>query len=474
MSRRATAAVLDWVQRRMPCWIKGAPSRLTAPRGIATSAIPSSQPLGFRRYEYGLQWYKSKEDLIEASPGEVLVGTSYEYGAASRKSPQLKQVRKYSAFHCHEDYWETIEEINKRGKLQNLHEVFPSHASRCLYFDIDGPPDFGDIHAHIIPWLQQYVRWFFSGDRLDWSANDPEPVVLRSADPSKYSCHVVFPQIQFENYSVQEQYMKVLLSGLPALEVDLEGNESVPILAKLVDHVPYTRFQLFRGPYACKLKNGQLRPETVLEPEGFFRDDPLACFAGHVEDRYALELPSLQRVLEWNPEVRNLHETHQRHVMDAAVEGPRQVSPQDLASLYMECFRQRTGGGILDLGGMTDLEQYEAAFQWLHPERASQWWSWFRICGVTCRMLERYAENRVAQHRIWTAHMAWSSAYPAFNEDENVQRVRQGAGRRVSGLHLLLNLVRFDNPDMQVRTSTWQWHRSTAARPDRSAPIAHP
>mmetsp|Transcript_18530 Transcript_18530/g.58048 ORF Transcript_18530/g.58048 Transcript_18530/m.58048 type:complete len:480 (+) Transcript_18530:3-1442(+) len=438
-----TASALRWAQRRIGTrW-----------------ATQCGRPLGFSRFEYGLEWYKSKDDLMRSSPGKVLVGTSYEYQAAT---PTVRQVRKYASFHSHEEYWSTIEKHDKNGMLQNLHEVFPMEASRCLYFDVDGPPGFRELHAHVIPWLQHYVRWVFSGDRLGWGQGDPEPVVLRSSDQSKYSCHVVFPQIQFDGYFVQEQYMRVILDGLPAFVVDLEGGESVEVLSKLVDRVPYSRFQLFRGPYACKLAAGQLRRETSLEPESWFRGDPLTCFAGHVEPYYALDLPNVQRILEWNPELRDLHMTHQRHVGDAAVEGPRQISPQDLASLYMESFRQRAVGGFIDFAGMTDLEQYEAALEWLHPDRASQWWSWFRISGVTCSMLERYEDNRAAQDRILRAHMRWASAYPTFSEEENLDMIRNSAGRRVSRLHLLLNLVRFDNPGMQVRTSTWQWCGRTA------------
>jgi len=265
----------------------------------------------------------------------------------------------------------------------------------------------------------------------------------------------VFPQIQFCDHSEQDGYIKVLLDGLPALLIDLADGEHVPILAKLVDRVPYTRFQLFRGPHACKLVSGQLRPETSLQPDKLFRDDPLTCFAGRTEPSYALELPSVQNVLDWNPEVSNLHKRHQQRILDATVDGPRQISPQDQANLYTELFRQRASVGIIDFAGMTDLEQYEAALKWIHPERASHWWSWFRISGVTSRMLERYSDNPVARDRIWHAHRRWSRAYPAFTEEENIELVQQSAGRPVSGLHLLLNLVRFDNPDVQVRTTLW-------------------
>merc|ERR1712216_693211 len=97
-------------------------------------------------------------------------------------------------------------------------------------------------------------------------------------------------------------------------------------------------------------------------------------------------------------------------------------------------------------------EIFEQAHMWLHPQRANQWWSWFRLCGVTHSMLEKYGQNAEARERIWRAHHTWSSQYTNFCADEDVDMVMRCRGKRVSGLPLLMRLVRFDNPDMEVRT----------------------
>lgn len=422
---------------------------------LAPQGGPWTPSRGFQRQEYGLDWYPSKEALYQACPGPVFVGTAYEYWAPS-KPLKPRQARKYAAFQSHEEFWESISDHNRRGRPQNLHEVLPADRPRCLYFDVDGSPEHSKLHNQIMAWLRHYVRWFFGGDHLGWSPTDPDPVVLRSSDPTKYSCHVVFPQIQLTDYAQQREYLGVLLNGLPALVVDLEDGESVPILQQLVDRVPYTQFQLFRGPFACKLSAGQLRPETMLEPEGYFRSDPLTCFAGYVYPDYALALPPVQQLLDWNEELRHLNKQQQQRVHAATREEPRAVSPLDVANLYQAAFQQHSGGGTVDFAGMTDLEKYEEALRWLHPERASQWWSWFRISGVTCKMLQRYRDNQPACERIWSAHFAWSRSYPDFDQGENVDMVRAGRNRPTSGIQLLLNLVRFDNPDMTVRTSIWQ------------------
>lgn len=158
----------------------------------------------------------------------------------------------------------------------------------------------------------------------------------------------------------------------------------------------------------------------------------------------ALELPSVNELLECNPELRHYYEQHANRVMAS---GNGTCSMQDIA-LYESMF-QRPGGGVLDFAGRPDLEVYEEALvRWLHPERATQWWSWFRLCGVTYSMLERYENDVQARDRIWQAHHTWSSQYALFSAEENVEMVMKSRGKRVSSLPLLMRLVRFDNPDM--------------------------
>lgn len=402
--------------------------------------------------EHGLEWHMSKQSLLLSEPGPVLVGSSYEVpgGGVSR------QVRKYSSFQSHEDYWDLVRRYDDDGLQHNLHEVFPADQARCLYFDLDGPPGYKETQSKIVEWLQHYVRWFFAGDRMEWEASSPHPVVLTSPDPSKFSCHVVFPELQFANHEEQARYMEVLFDGLPALEVKLEGGQSVPILKQVVDRVPYSRFQLFRGPYACKLSQGRLRRDTQLDPEGHFRGDPLTIFAGHVVEEYALDIPLVEDLLARNDELRHLHEQAKAMVASAGVELGR-ISPQDRANLYDAKFR-RHDSGVINFTGQTDLEVYESALGLLHPDRASQWWSWWRVSGVTCRMLRRYQDNEHARSRIWNAHFQWSSAYPTFDAEENVELVEGLAGKPLPDETLLFRMACFDNPNADVRLAPWQTH----------------
>jgi hypothetical protein len=410
---------------------------------------------GFKQHEYGLQWYPSRAALLDSSPGSVLVATSYQHGSPAY-SNSVKQARKYASLHTHEDFWQHISNHKAQDRPQNFHEVFDAGHPRCLYFDIDGTAEYRESHENVIAWLREFVRWFFCGDRLNWPAEAPEPQVLTSRDPAKYSCHVIFPQIQFRDFAEQESYIKVLLNALPALKVDLEGGVSLPVLQELVDPMPYMRFQLFRGPYACKLRHGRLAKDTQLAPEGYFRSDPLTYFAGYVNHDYALTLPSVEELLAWNEQVRELHAFRKDQVVMATRDGSWPVSPLDERNLYLPQFQRRTGGGVIDFAGMTDLELFEEALQWLHEERAAQWWSWFRISGVTCTMLKRYRHNRAACDRIWRAHMAWSRQYSHFDERENIDVVEAGVSKHVSGLRLLLQIIHHDNPQFEVRLETWQ------------------
>jgi len=425
------------------------PSRASARCCASIQPGPWRPGLGFRQFEYGLKWHTSKDEALKATPGQVLVSSSYE--CESRGS--VRRVMRYASFSSYYEYWDCISRYRSGGRPQNLHEVLLSTKPRCLYFDLDGDSRFRSIHNEIIEWLRQYVRWFFSADRIGWNLSSPKPVVLVSSDPSKYSCHVLFPELQFADHATQQGYLPALLTALPALEVDIDDHETLPILQVVVDRVPYSKFQSLRGPYACKLKDGELRTDTQLVPEdGFFQGDPLTCFAGYVDTSYALPMPPLSQLLAWNSEISDLHEQHRVRV--AAPDGGNAVSPQDIANLYDTAF-QRYQGGVLDLAGKTDIAVYEEALKWIHPERALQYWSWFRICGVTCKMLEQYANDTAAQERIWLAHKLWSGSYPQYSDEENAQKVEEARGKRISGLALLRRLVCFDNPNMQIRMRIW-------------------
>lgn len=429
-------------------------------RGIASMprAAPGIQSaFGFRKYEFGLQWYPKKEDALIARKGEILVGASYEMIPKNYRGKR-RQVKKFSAFPTHCDYWDTVLRHLKLQEPQGLFEALQEDQARCLYFDLDGRPELRGMHEDIIELLRAFVRWTLGGDDLGWAQEDPIPVVLSSPDPNKYSSHVLFPQIQFANYEHMRRYVELILKALPLLTIEEDGRQ-VPLLASVVDCAPYMRFQLLRGPFACKLKDGLLRPDTCLVPddEEYFRNDPLSCFAGYVDEDFNLPMLTLEKLMEIKPE---LQETQLQtcdavarvngsiaSLPDAGEWGP---SLHDQTLLFVEEFQMQGCNRSQDLSCMNPVEVYETTLEMLHPGRASQWWSWFRICGVTYSMLERYNDDSEARDRIWQAHHNWSRSFLRYSEEENVDAVLSSQGKRVSGLQLLVKLAKWDNPDVNV------------------------
>eukprot|EP00930_Biecheleria_cincta_P073788 TRINITY_DN61075_c0_g1_i1.p1 TRINITY_DN61075_c0_g1~~TRINITY_DN61075_c0_g1_i1.p1 ORF type:complete len:465 (-),score=58.58 TRINITY_DN61075_c0_g1_i1:51-1445(-) len=448
-------------------------------RRVSSKVVRTSAPgptlwfpkRGFEPRSFGLDWFPNAEALFESIPAvgprPVCVAAPYESETheLEDRSGGIRQARKYAMFPSHADYWDFIDECEREERPQSLQEIFLSEQPRCLYFDLDGHPAYKRAHKDLMRWLQLFVRWFFSGDQLGWAQNDPEPVVLTSAEPSKYSCHVMFPQVQFSSHAHQCEYISALLGALPALEVDLEGRMTVQVLDRLVDRVPYSKFQCFRGPYACKLKTGELCYDTRLEPEMFFHGDELTCFAGHVDSGYSLPLPKLSELLEWNKELKDFCSRQQERLRDDS-SSSRFFSPassQNQANLYRVCFQKRHLTSQLNLAGRTEIERFEACLEHLHPDRASDRYSWWTISGVTSSLLQDYGSDDAARARIWKAHFGWSSGYTWFDKDENIDMVERANGKRTSGIRLLSNLVKHDNPGLEVRDEHFRIHYGRAS-----------
>jgi len=433
-------------------------------RLLRAKAAPMRPRRGFQRFEFGLEWHRSLDELYASyGAGQVpkhsaLVAATYEYESKSVSLVEqplwreghrslVGQARKFSSFDSHEELWDQIQECQKKAQLHTFDEVLEESRPRCLYFDLDGDPAYNSHDDLIQDILRRYVRWFFGGDELGWDVQDPEPVALTSMRPTKYSSHVLFPQIQFKNYAHQCRYLPCLLRCAAAeVHAELEGEgEPHYILKNLVDRAPYKKLQLLRAPRACKLQGGLLDPETCMEPQEPFAGDELTFFASYVHEDYALELPTMQQLMDNNPSIA-------KHYHCWAREGRQR---DDL--LFSLDFHRPAIPDSLDLAALTDLERYEQCMPLLHPDRASDWSSWFRISGITATMLHKYEHDREACDRIWDAHCRWSSTYPHFDERENWDIVWQAMDRRTAGLRLLLELVRHDNPDLKVRELAWSF-----------------
>ncbi|CAE7287853.1 unnamed protein product [Symbiodinium necroappetens] len=410
---------------------------------------------GFRKYEHNLEWHRSLPQLFEqttVSEDSVLVASPYEYEADERETPFLREGRgfvgqamKYSMFHSHEELWEEIQNHRHRGQVQLFNEVLEEGRPRCLYFDLDGDAAYNLSHETIVKLLHLFVRVFFHGDALGWNIEEPEPVVLTSCRPDKYSCHVLFPQIQFANFAHQNQYLPALLRLAQEATVELEGQGSQHILKHVLDGAVYKKLQLLRGPWACKLKGGHIDTATRMEPEEPYWGDDLTCFASYVQPDYALELPCMNEIAERNPLVGRI-------LQDSAHSS---FLRREDNSIFSPDFQTQLGPKFLDLAGLTQLERYETCMELLQPERACDWWSWFRVSGVTSTMLDKYHDNDAARQRIWDTHCRWSGQYPHFCEQENFEVVMKAQERRTPGIKFLVEVLEHDYPGLEVRQEAW-------------------
>ena len=124
------------------------------------------------------------------------------------------------------------------------------------------------------------------------------------------------------------------------------GGEALALLLdELVDMVPYTRCQLLRGPYACKLQDSRLLSETSfqLQPGWPFEKDPLTAFASYASLAHALDLPTLSKLCGKNQALQRVEERcPRRSIHKVLAPGLKTAAPSnsDMNVLYIDCFRK--------------------------------------------------------------------------------------------------------------------------------------
>eukprot|EP00397_Hematodinium_sp_SG-2012_P022945 GEMP01023813.1.p1 GENE.GEMP01023813.1~~GEMP01023813.1.p1 ORF type:complete len:257 (+),score=40.30 GEMP01023813.1:528-1298(+) len=221
----------------------------------------------------------------------------------------------------------------------------------------------------------------------------------------------------------QSQYVPRLVEGISDFSETLED---------VVDRIPYSRFQLFRCPWAAKLSSEGLQRDTMfVPPKDQFRNNPNTVFVGYTKSTYRRPLPP---PIPWTPRV-------------IARQGFR-AGLLDGNCLYLDRFLQTERDYVFHFD--TDVAfSLRQALALLHPYRATHWWSWFRICGVIFRIYEEQI-NRGSKDEVMEAFLQWSQRYyPYFQRDENISMIMRCAGKRISGGYLLSQLVLFDNPNMR-------------------------
>uniref|UniRef100_A0A0G4HMM6 Uncharacterized protein n=1 Tax=Chromera velia CCMP2878 TaxID=1169474 RepID=A0A0G4HMM6_9ALVE len=267
-----------------------------------------------------------------------------------------------------------------------------------------------------------------------------------------------------------------------------------PEVNAVIDRAPYTSFQLLRAPFACKLRDGQPAEDSTLVPYTWppWKNDERTFFASFVEPLYASPSATtdIEEICARREDVRTVRELHQRSRGGTAalwgfVKRPGSgaggggdslnlFSPQFVKGKGLERKGEREGEkasskrnkksspGAMDdledvsgtservvLAGLSDVAIFRTLLNDLHPSRASDWYSWFRVCGICWTLLESGKASEEATADTWEAFFAWSKQYTDFDEAENIKMVEKNEGRPFAwaqGRRTLLQMAEHDNP----------------------------
>eukprot|EP00921_Rhytidocystis_pertsovi_P017529 GHVQ01027568.1.p1 GENE.GHVQ01027568.1~~GHVQ01027568.1.p1 ORF type:complete len:620 (-),score=74.23 GHVQ01027568.1:461-2320(-) len=402
---------------------------------------------------------------------------------------EVRVVKKYTAFRSHGEFYQCLVNGYDNGYPLPLYELLLDYQPRALYFDLDGPVQMTDKHGMIVDTLTSLISWVLLPPGETEAAI--KPIVHISESPKKYSAHVVYPQLQFADHNHQNAVVALLLKALDRLEDNpvllyqpatadnkMFGKTLFSDLREVVDRRPYSKFQAFRAPFACKLRvsatpavsssnyatSDQNPVFLPLPGQELYELDPLYGFASYVEPSLSVLPPhrlSRDSIIERHPFLRD---SIYRPVPNrqAAVRW-RAVGEEHLgfnADVFRKEFICKSEEAYQDGGALTDwlrgwllheeVDIYEKLMPCLNEKRCDDFSSWFRLCGITYSMLRKYKADTSAQRRIWTAFFRWSAGYKNFNQTENIQAVLTCRGKRVCGLKSLIAMVDHDRPQLQL------------------------
>jgi len=376
-------------------------------------------------------WFSKKDKMLAQRQdlgmprNTPIIAESYIYNDQSGKARMVFKYANVEEGHDHLLEFSSQEYECEDEEPPHLFEVLYEHIPRCLYFDLDGPPDKSGMETELIATLTKYVEQEFELPNLT-------AVRVRSFDTEKFSCHVIFPEIQFADHEHQSQYVPRLLYHMA------EFSEPAKVLAEVVDPTPYSKFQLFRLPWSVKLSLQKgLVKESLFVPMQPYKNDWKTVFAGYTNAAYRRPLPKPK---PWE------HKRLRRLGFRSGL--------SDINCLYLEKFLQHENAGTFEFPE-DRVEAFRSALSKLNPARASHWWSWFRLSGVTYRLMhpKEFDDDTVENERAGEylkVFLEWSKQYPTYDESENLDMIYRCQGvKRISGGYMLRNLAMFDNPNME-------------------------
>eukprot|EP00400_MALV-I_sp_L67-5_P001132 gene1132-668_t len=429
---------------------------------------------GFSKWEESMTWYPTRAEMEKAPEYTdecVIVAKSYLTDKIKKSTGEYQQVKKYSIFANYQDYYKKISKTD----VNAFHEVLPKQKPRCLYFDIDGKPVFKKLHDQIVGAMTHLVYWFFFRDRADVSHEDIQPVVMTTDSPNKYSCHMIFPQIQFKDQVEQNEYLATFFKCMSSISDDFS------FLPRLVDKQPYGVFQCFRGPRACKVdsmsEDAKLIEDSTLIPKEYFKGDKLTGFIGYVNPKYRILLEPLTDIVEQS----DFKKAHYTDYIERTGSGDREfnedVSRVSMLGLFVDEFVKDEPTQLLEVPVGDAADEFGIYLQTMHPDRAHHYLTWKYVSSVAFSVIDDRKDQpdfEEYKEKVMSSFLNWASAYPYYDEGECVRMVEMWRRYHRRSMGFVYDLVKFDNPGIEIRSAQLSSENVVSVVPDWDLPDLPP
>ena len=197
-------------------------------------------------------FYRQNEALERSQEEDGLKVFSFEIDETGRRRFVVSKISEFWTFY-------------QNHKRKHFYEVIPHYSKSKLYFDLEFPKaengnkDGEIMTKNLIRRVSEYLKEEYNHD-----STDQDVMVLDSSNPSKYSCHLIFQKVCFdENKKIRAFLLdfesKLSESDKSEFQVINKGKET-----SFVDKMVYSRNRNFR--LIGSTKYGK---ETPLTPASF-------------------------------------------------------------------------------------------------------------------------------------------------------------------------------------------------------------
>lgn len=100
-----------------------------------------------------------------------------------------------------------------------------------------------------------------------------------------------------------------------------------------------------------------------------------------------------------------------------------------------------------------EADEFEIYLKTLHPDRAHHYLTWKWISSVAYRLIDDNAGDDEYKEKVMGIFLNWSSAYPYYDEQENIKMVEMWERYHRRTMGFIYDLVKFDNPDIEIKSA---------------------